>query len=92
MPESITMPVRSAVPLLIARMNVTRAERGMPPLKQTEIAASAGVSQSVISTLSSGKSKRIDFETIDRLCGFFGCTPGDLFIREPDPEPDSGDQ
>ena len=53
---TITMPVRSAVRVLIARENVRRAETSQPELTQSEIAANSGVSQSVISTLMTGKS------------------------------------
>lgn len=83
---TITMPVRSAVRVLIARENVRWAETSQPELTQSEIAANSGVSQSVISTLMTGKSRRIDFETIDKLCKYFNVEPGALFIREKESE------
>lgn len=76
------MSVRSAVPLLVARLNMERARCGLPTLKQIEIAEASGISQSVISTLMAGRSTRIDFNTIDKLCTYFQCTPGDLFVQE----------
>lgn len=85
------MPVHSNVRPLIDKLNQERVRQGFAALKQAEIASSSGVSQSVISTLYAGKSKRIDFETIDKLCGFFSCEPGDLFLREVSPLT-SGDQ
>ena len=79
------MAVKSALRRLIAIENLRRAERGEPPLTQTAIAAGAKINQSVISTLVNGKSRRIDFSTIDGLCNFFGVAPGDLFEYTPDP-------
>jgi len=74
-----SMPVKFALRKIVARENLKRAEAGFPPLTQMEIATGAGVSQSVISTLLSNRSERIDLKTINGLCGFFNITPGDLF-------------
>lgn len=73
------MPVKFALRKVVARENLRRADAGLPPLTQMEIAKGSGVSQSVVSTLLSNQSKRIDLETINRLCTFLGITPGDLF-------------
>jgi putative transcriptional regulator len=78
------MSVKSAVRKLIARENLRRAEQGLPPFKQEEIAAGSGLSQSVISNLMNGRSRRIDFDTINGLCNFFRIQPGDLFEYTPD--------
>jgi putative transcriptional regulator len=80
------MAVKFALHKLIARKNVERADAGQRPLTQTEIAAGSKVSQSVISTLMNGRSRRIDFGTINGLCGFFDIAPGDLFEYTPDQE------
>lgn len=74
-----SMPVKSALRKLVARENLRRAETGEPELSQAAIARASGVSQSVISTLMTGRSRRIDFDTIDGLCRFFNVQPGDLF-------------
>lgn len=73
-----TMPIKFALRTIIARKNLARAEAGMPPLTQTEIAANSGVSQSVVSKFLTKPPKRIDLETIDRLCTFLNITPNDL--------------
>jgi putative transcriptional regulator len=83
------MSVKSAVRKLIARENLRRAEQDLPPFKQEEIAASSGLSQSVISNLMNGRSRRIDFDTINGLCNFFKVQPGDLFEYVPDELQDS---
>jgi len=81
------MAVKSALRRLIALENLRRAEAGQPPLTQTVIARGAGVNQSVISTLVNGKSRRIDFDTIDGLCKFFNVQPGELFEFSSDTPP-----
>lgn len=79
-----SMSVKFALRKIIARKNMERAEAGRPALTQTEIAAGSKVSQSVVSTLLNGKSRRIDFDTINGLCSFLNVTPGDLFDFIPD--------
>lgn len=82
------MAVKSALRKLIAQENLRRADTGEPSLSQALIARESGVPQSVISTLVNGKSRRIDFDTINGLCNFFGIHPGDLFEYSPD-DPDN---
>jgi putative transcriptional regulator len=79
-----SMSVRFALRKVVARKNVERADQGLPPLTQTEIADGSDVSQSVISNLLANQSQRIDIKTINGLCNFFGITPGDLFDYTPD--------
>ena len=79
------MAVKMAVRKLIARENMRRAETGEPVLTQTELERLSGVSQSVVSTLMSGKIKRIDLKTINGLCNFFQVAPGELFEYTPGP-------
>ena len=78
------MAVKSSLRRLIARENLRRADTGEPQLSQAAIARESGVPQSVISTLMNGKSRRIDFDTINGLCNFFHVQPGDLFDYTPD--------
>ena len=82
--QATPMAVKFALRKLIARKNMERAEAGQRQLTQTEIAMGSKVSQSVISTLMNGHSRRIDFDTINGLCGFFNIAPGDLFDYTPD--------
>lgn len=65
------MPVSCRLRLLIARLNVERAEKGQPALSLRHLAQESGVSQSVLVALHTGRSQRIDFATIDRLLSYF---------------------
>lgn len=78
------MAVRTTIHLLIAQENLRRAEAGLDPLTQREIAEGSGVAQSVISELKRRKATRIDLDTIDGLCRYFKVQPGDLFEYTPD--------
>lgn len=78
------MTVRCTLRLLIARENVRRAEQGLPPLSQAEVAANAKLPPSVVNGLVTGRQQRVDFKTIDRLCSFFKVQPGELFVWDPE--------
>ena len=43
-----------------------------------ELEEKSGVSRQVLDRLDKGKSKRLDFETVVKLCTLFDCDPGDL--------------
>lgn len=79
-----TMAIRFALRTIVARKNLERAEAGLPPLTQVEIAAKSGVSQSVVSKLLKNKTTRIDFDTVNGLCSSLEITPNDLFGYTPD--------
>lgn len=78
------MAIKFALRTIVARQNLARAEQGLPPLTQTEIAAGSGVNQSVVSKLLTKPQKRIDMLTIDRLCNYLHVTPNDLLGYTPD--------
>jgi putative transcriptional regulator len=41
-----------------------------------------GISRSTVSTLYHDRVKRIDYETLERLCELFDCSPCDILIRK----------
>jgi transcriptional regulator with XRE-family HTH domain len=57
--------------LLLARANVERVKQGQPALSLRRLAEESGVSLSVLATLHTGKSQRIDYTTIDHLLTYF---------------------
>lgn len=48
------------------------------------IAAEAGISPNTLSRMATQSMTQIGIETIDKMCKYFQCGPGDLFIYEPD--------
>ncbi len=47
-----------------------------------ELEEKSGVSRQVLDRLDKNKSKRLDFETVVKLCKLFDCEVGDLFYLE----------
>ena len=47
-----------------------------------EVASAAGVTRAALSKLEAGKTEGIAFETLARLCAFYGVQPGDLLGYE----------
>lgn len=61
------------------RLRELRDDRG---LSQQALGDLAGVRQATISELESGKAKRVDFSTLDRLAKALGVEPGLLLERD----------
>jgi DNA-binding Xre family transcriptional regulator len=85
------MPVSCHLRILLARLNVERAQQGQPAVSLRRLAQESGVSQSVLVALHTERNQRIDYATIDRLLCYFGrflpvCID-DLLIWEPAHKP-----
>ena len=50
------------------------------------ITAETGLFSSTLTKLANNKADLVGVSTMDRLCVFFDCQPGDLFIYVPRPE------
>ncbi|HAJ80764.1 MAG TPA: XRE family transcriptional regulator [Fibrobacteres bacterium] len=49
-----------------------------------DVADKTGIAKSTLSKWATNKVTKFDAETIDKLCGFLECQPGDLLIRVDD--------
>ena len=76
--------IKSRLKPLIMEHNARRVRAGQKPLSIRDFAAGAGLSPSVITGLNSRRARRIDFETMNKLCSMLSCQPGDLFEFIPD--------
>ncbi|HLJ32386.1 MAG TPA: XRE family transcriptional regulator [Ktedonobacteraceae bacterium] len=65
------MTINCMLRLLLAKVNVERARQGKSALSLRQLANESGVSLSVLSALNTGRSKRIDYHTIDQLLAYF---------------------
>jgi putative transcriptional regulator len=45
------------------------------------LAQETGIANSTLSNMRTGKTKGIDFDTIDAICSALRCEPGELFVR-----------
>ena len=46
-----------------------------------DILSTTGISKSTLTRLANDRAGRIYISTIDRICSYFDCQPGDLFIH-----------
>ena len=53
-------------------------------LTAREVARQTGLAESTIYRMTSGEQRMITYETLDKLCVFLQCTPGDLLVYVPD--------
>jgi hypothetical protein len=88
--EEKTVTISCKLRLLLARANVERAKQVQPPLSLRRLADESTVSLSVLAALHTGRSQRIDYNTIDNLLAYFNTyfrvTTSDLLTWEQEPE------
>ncbi len=51
---------------------------GERKLRIADVARGAGVNRNLVTLLYYERAKRIDFESLERLCRFFNCTVGEV--------------
>lgn len=57
-------------------LRILMAQHGIRTM--VELEERSGVSRQVLDRLEKGKSKRLDFDTVVKLCNLFDCEVGDL--------------
>ena len=87
------MTISCNLRLMLAKANVERAKQSKPPLSLRRLAGESGVSLSVLISLNTGRSQRIDYTTIDHLLRYFNkyfiVTTSDLLVWQQDFEEDN---
>ena len=85
------MSVSCCLRVVLAQLNVERLKSGQPAMSLRRLSQESGVSLSVLASLHTGRSQRIDYATIDRLLTyfnrFFPVSIDDLFAWEATQEP-----
>ncbi len=61
-------------------LNVVLAQRNV---KSKDLAAHVGITEANLSLLKQGHVKGIRFDTLERICDYLHCQPGDLLHYEP---------
>jgi putative transcriptional regulator len=64
---------------IVVRLDVMLALR---KAKSKDLAAYVGITETNLSLLKSGRVKGIRFETLERICEFLDCQPGDLLVYD----------
>jgi putative transcriptional regulator len=70
---------------IVIRLDVMLAKR---KVRSIDLAQAVGITQSNLSLLKSGKVKGIRFATLEAICKYLDCQPGDLIEYQPDGETD----
>jgi putative transcriptional regulator len=66
---------------IVVRLDVMLALR---KARSKELAAHVGITETNLSLLKSGRVKGIRFETLEKICDYLECQPGDLLVCEPE--------
>ncbi|MBV9882159.1 MAG: helix-turn-helix transcriptional regulator [Sphingomonadaceae bacterium] len=64
---------------IIVRLDVMLALR---KARSKDLAQRVGITETNLSLLKSGRVKGIRFETLDAICDFLDCQPGDILVHE----------
>ncbi len=68
---------------IVMRLDVMLARR---KVRSKALAEAIGITESNLSLLKSGKVRGVRFSTLEAICRFLDCQPGDLLEYEPDQE------
>jgi len=66
---------------ITVRLDVMLAER---KVKSKDLAAHVGITEANLSLLKSGKVKGVRFSTLEAICDYLDCQPGDILRYERD--------
>lgn len=66
--------------MITVRLDVMLALRKK---RSKDLAEYVGVTESNLSLLKSGKVKGVRFGTLNKICEFLECQPGDILVHEP---------
>jgi putative transcriptional regulator len=70
---------------IVLRLDVVLAHRKM---RSNALARAIGITDANLSLLKSGKVKGVKFETLEAICAFLDCQPGDILEYQPEQPPD----
>lgn len=66
---------------IVVQLDVMLARR---KVKSKDLAEYVGITEANMSLLKQGKVKGVRFETVEKICKFLACQPGDLLAYVPD--------
>jgi putative transcriptional regulator len=71
---------------IVVHLDVMLARR---KVRSKELAAFVGITEQNLSLLKSGKVKGIRFSTLEKICEYLNCQPGDIMTWDEHPRLDS---
>lgn len=76
------MTIRSKLKVVLAEKSAERLRQGKPALTQLALAHESGVSKYIVWCLVADTKKRVEYETLDRICAVLGVDVGDILVRD----------
>lgn len=73
---------------IIVNLDVMLARR---KVSSKELAEAVGITAQNLSILKTGKAKAVRFSTLEAICAFLGCQPGDILEYRPDTAGETGE-
>ena len=70
---------------IVVQLDVMLARR---KVKSKDLAEQVGITEANMSLLKQGKVKGIRLGTLDAICTYLDCQPGDLLVHTPEPASD----
>jgi putative transcriptional regulator len=67
------MPIFVQLDIMLARRKV----------KSKDLAEHVGITEANMSLLKQGKVKGVRFDTLEKICAYLNCQPGELLVYEP---------
>jgi putative transcriptional regulator len=68
---------------IVVQLDVMLARR---KVKSRDLAEFVGITEANMSLLKQGKVKGVRFETLEKICEYLQCQPGELLVHLPDGE------
>ena len=68
------MPIVVQLDIMLARRKV----------KSKDLAEHVGITEANMSLLKQGKVKGVRFDTLEKICAYLNCQPGEILVFEPD--------
>lgn len=65
---------------IVVKLDVVLAER---KVKSKDLARHVGITEANMSLLKQGKVKGVRFDTLEKICEYLDCQPGDILRYEP---------
>ena len=72
---------------ILVQLDIMLARR---KVKSKDLAEHVGITEANMSLLKQGKVKGIRFDTLEKICDYLDCQPGDLLVYSRDNESDIG--
>jgi putative transcriptional regulator len=76
------MPIVVQLDIMLARRKV----------KSKDLAEHVGITEANMSLLKQGKVKGVRFDTLEKICTYLNCQPGEILVLEPDEAPSTHTQ